>query len=82
MERAKRWSSLGLSIDTQCAVIREAIRRKVDSDPFFVPRSFSYFDGAMSDAAAAGSSPTPRRSTQQTDKEKRMAYLRKVAGQP
>ena len=79
MERAKRWSKLGLSIETQCAVIKEAIDRKKDTDQFFVPRSFAYFDGAMDDAAQAGS--RPRKGGKPSEKESRLDYLRRAAGQ-
>lgn len=77
MEHAKRWSEMGLSVDRQCAVIREVIQRKQDKDPFFVPRSFGYFDGPMQEAAQAASGQG--RAGRSVD-DAQTAFLRRVAG--
>ncbi|PWE48467.1 hypothetical protein DEM26_18130 [Thioclava sp. NG1] len=77
MEHAKRWSEMGLSVDRQCAVIREVIQRKQDKDPFFVPRSFGYFDGPMQEAAQAASG---QGRAGRSVEDAQTAFLRRVAG--
>lgn len=77
MAAAERWSEMGLSVDRQCAVIREVIQRKQDKDPFFVPRSFGYFDGPMQEAAQAASG---QGRAGRSVEDAQTAFLRRVAG--
>ena len=53
MQRVTRWSELGLTIEDQCAVIRETMANKRDGPP----AGFSYFDKPMAKLAAAKAAP-------------------------
>ncbi|MBD9528998.1 helix-turn-helix domain-containing protein [Paracoccus sp. PAR01] len=83
MAEVEKWDALGLSEAEQLASIRDQVARRRQHDPAFVPGGFAYFTGAMNDLAAAkkrGIPANPPALSQQNEKDKHMAYLRKMAG--
>lgn len=59
MAEARKWADLGLSLADQCRLISERMDQQRRKSATFFPRSFAYFNGAMSDFAARKSSPLP-----------------------
>jgi hypothetical protein len=57
MAEAAKWDAAGISLSDQCRLIAERVSAIKAKQPHFVPRSFAYFNGAMSDFAARKSSP-------------------------
>lgn len=78
-----KWDALGLSEPEQLSVIRDQMTRGRSKNPQFMPSSFAYFSGAMADLAAAKSRGVPPPSqafSQQSDRDRHKAQLRKLAG--
>lgn len=82
MAEPPKWDALGLTEDDQLSVIRSQMDRGRCRDPSFMPGSFAYFTGAMSDLAAAKARgvPPPKTLPQQSERDQHKARLRKLAG--
>lgn len=75
---AERWSAdLQLSINRQCAVIREIMARE---GPDFVPNSFAYFTPAMADTAKGGRRTAGSRQVGETEDEQTARWDAIAAG--
>lgn len=73
MAEARKWADLGLSLADQCRLISERMDQQRRKSASFFPRSFAYFNGAMSDFAARKSSPLP--SSQATNPDEKASKL-------
>lgn len=67
MAEAQKWADLGVSLDDQCRLVSERMTQQRSKNGAFIPRSFGYFSGAMSDFAARKSSPLPKSSQAKPD---------------
>lgn len=84
MAEQAKWTALGISLDDQCAIIRERVQSAARGGKVLAPRSFSYFSGAMSDFAAAKSKPMPigvASHSQATATDAKLARWNRIAGQ-
>lgn len=80
MAEAKKWADAGLSLDDQCRLLSERMASMLARNPGFIPRSFGYFSGAMSDFAARKSSPLPSsQATKPDEKASKLARWDRIA---
>lgn len=79
MAEAKKWADLGLSLDEQCRLLSERVSYVKSRNPGFVPRSFGYFSGAMSDYAARKNAPISSQANKPDDKAAKASRWDKIA---
>lgn len=82
----EKWSAMGLTVAEQDGVIREMLAKAKSKNPEFLPSTWRWFTTGMSSLVSAKSAPAPTGSASgfsaQTDREKHLAYLRRLAGNP
>ncbi len=81
----QKWDALGLTRSEQDAKIREMLEKQRRQEPGFLPSTWRWFTTGMADLAAAKARGIPASSSalsQQSEREKHLAHLRKLAGMP
>ncbi|MFE3839393.1 YdaU family protein [Pseudogemmobacter sonorensis] len=82
MAEAAKWSEMGLTVSEQIGVIRDVCQRQRAKLPDWKPRGFGYFTQPMAEYLARKSAPVPMAGAAGvgSERDRKLAYLRKVAG--